>query len=295
MMSGLTERLESALSNLNNRLWLPELTAELVEVGWRDLYCKAGLSRDGYGTARAMSRDAGGPRRIVARLPIFLGAESPIEGLQVETLDAEFIRHYEEAGIRFYTAPEIDATNILTQLREAINLLRPLHSLFMTVTALVRSIHVLDPGDDDYDVSFSEPHIPFSVFVSVPQISCVNSTLRIAEAIVHEAMHLQLTLIEQILPLVNLTSQQYYSPWRKEFRNTQGVLHGLYVFCVIGEFLRELQTQSSSAVNIVNYAKKRLLEIHNQVNCIKSFQESEDLNEIGTKFTRQLIFGFNNN
>jgi HEXXH motif-containing protein len=293
MISSLTERLEIALGNLGNSPWLPDLTAELVEVGWRDLYCKAGLLPGGYGTARAVLQDAGGARRIIARLPIYSNSESPTKHLQVETLGADFTRHYEEAGIRFYTAAEIATANIMTQLRGAVDVLRPLPTLFTTVTTLVRSLHVLDPGNDDYDVSFSEPHIPFSVFISVPQTSCISSTLRIAEAIVHEAMHLQLTLIEQILPLIQYTGQQYYSPWRGEFRNAQGVLHGLYVFRVIGEFLRQLQTQNPSECNLARYARNRLSEINNQVNRIRSFQESEDLNDIGAKFARQLIAGFN--
>jgi HEXXH motif-containing protein len=292
MISGLTERLEIALSNLGNSPWLPELTAELVEVGWRNLYCKAGLSRDGYGTARAMSRDAGGPRRIVARLPIFSDSESSTEVFQVETLDAEFIRHYEEAGVRFYTASEIDAANILTKLREAINVLKSLHTLFTTVTALVRSIHLIEPDHDDYDVSFSEPHIPFSIFVSVPQASSITNALRVAEAIVHEAMHLQLTLIEQVVPLVCTASQQYYSPWRGEFRTAQGVLHGLYVFFVIDLFFYALQSLPLRDSNSVGYIKRRRSEIRDQIGCMHSFEASDDLTEIGRAFTRRMMTRF---
>lgn len=294
-MNNLARRVESALRNLSTRLWLPELTAQLVEAGWRDLYCTAGLSPDTYGTARAIAHDPSAPRRIITRLPVFSGGGEPVGEFQVEALDEVFANGYEKSGVNFYSAQELVAMNVLEQLREAITVLKPIPTLLTTVVPMVRTIHVIDPGDDDYDISFSEPHLPFSIFVSIPRESDVINPLRVAEAIVHEAMHLQLTFIERALPLVKLTSQQYYSPWREEFRNARGVLHGLYVFSVIGQFLRELQTLNSSDSEIASYINKRLSEIHSQINCIRSFQESKDLTKIGAEFTRQIIAGFNSN
>jgi HEXXH motif-containing protein len=217
------------------------------------------------------------------------GAESPERMLQVETLDAEFKHSYKEAGVRFYSAEEINDAHVLERLKEAITVLKSTPTLLATVAALVRSVHVLDPGDDDYDVSFSEPHIPFSIFVSVPQVSSMVSALRVAEAIVHEAMHLQLTLIEQVVPLVRTTSRQHYSPWRGEFRNARGVLHALYVFCVIDLLFCALQALPLRDSNVVDYIKRRRSEIRDQVSLIRSFQDSDDLTETGRAFTRRMI------
>jgi HEXXH motif-containing protein len=289
IMSDLVERVELGLRNPGEFPWLPELTAELSQAGWRDLYRKAGLTSVAYGTSRAMAGDASVPCRFVAHLPIFSGAESPMGSIQVETLEAELGRSYEEAGIRFYTADEIGALNVLAQLREAISVLKLIPTLFTTIATLVKSIHVLDPGDDDYDVSFSEPHIPFSIFISVPQANSMINTLRVAEAIVHEAMHLQLTLIEKVVPLIRMTSRQHYSPWRGEFRNAQGVLHALYVFCVIYLFFSTLQSLPLHDPNVVDYIKRRRSEIRDQVGRIRSFQNSDDLTEIGRAFTGRMM------
>jgi HEXXH motif-containing protein len=289
MKSNLIERVEPALRNPNHSPWFPELTTDLVEAGWLNLYNEVGLSPESYGTARVIARDAGAPRRIVAWLPMISGAESPERMLQVETLDAKFTHSYEEAGVRFYSAEKINAANVLERLKEAITVLQSTPTLLATVAALLRSIHVLDPGDDDYDVSFSEPHIPFSIFVSVPQGSSMTNALRVAEAIVHEAMHLQLTLIEQVVPLVRLTTRQHYSPWRGEFRSAQGVLHGLYVFCVIDLLFCVLEALPLRGSNVVDYIKRRRSEIRDQVGLIRPFQDSDDLTETGRTFTRRMM------
>jgi HEXXH motif-containing protein len=291
-MPDVMERVTAALWDAGDSPWLPGLTAELVKDRWQDLHVKLRLSPETYGTARAIACDAGAPRRILARLSMASGNESPEKMLQVETLDAEFMRSYEEAGVRFYSADEINAAHVLEQLKEAIKVLKLVPTLLTTVMALVRSVHVLNPVNDDYDVSFSEPHIPFSIFISIPRAGDVISAMRVAEAIVHEAMHLQLTLIEQVVPLVRTRSMQHYSPWRGEFRSAQGVLHGLYVFSVIDAFFRALQSLPVWDSNSVCYIKRRRSEIHGQVGNIRSFQDSDDLTETGRAFARRMMSGF---
>lgn len=288
MTSSLVERIVFALRNPIGSPWLPELTVELVAAGWQDLYNKSLLSPDSYGTARVIACDIDAPRGIVSWLPMFTGDDSPQRVLQIETLDAEFVHNYNENGVKFYTAGEIDATTVLAQLREAITVLKTVPTLLMTVAALVRTIHVLDSGDDDYDVSFSEPHIPFSIFVSVPQASSAISALRVAEAFVHEAMHLQLTHIEKIVPLVTTTRNKYFSPWRGEYRTAQGVMHALYVFRVINEFLGRLPTMSYSSEE-EEYIKGRRAEIDSQIRELQSFQDCPDLTKEGALFVRGLV------
>jgi HEXXH motif-containing protein len=288
-MSDLTARVEAALKNPGDEPWFPELTTALVDAGWQNLSRKAGLSPENYGTARAMARNPGIPRRFVARLPMFSDSENPYRELQVEILDSEFAYSYEESGVRFYTATEIDAENILPKLREAITRLHPIPTLFATVAALVRSIHVLDPTDDAYDVSFSEPNIPFSIFVSVPRADHVTNPLRIVEAIIHEAMHLQLTLIERYVPLVIKTQEKIFSPWRGEYRSIQGVLHALYVFRVIDRFLECLLAMKSYPYEEVNYIQGRRDEIDEQINKIRTLRGHPELTLAGTCFVDRLM------
>lgn len=288
-MSDLTARVEAALKNPGDKPWFPELTTELVESGWQNLSHQAGLSAKNYGTARAMARNPDIPRRIVASLPMFSDSENPYRDLQVEILDSEFAYSYEEAGVRFYTATEIDAENILPKLREAITRLNPIPTLFATITALVRSIHVLDPADDEYDVSFSEPDIPFSIFVSVPRSDHVTNPLRIVEAIIHEAMHLQLTLIERYVPLVIKTQEKIFSPWREEYRSVQGVLHALYVFRVIDRFLECLLAMKSYPHEQVKYIQGRRDKIDEQINKIRPLRGHSELTLAGACFVNRLM------
>src|ERR1043165_810486 len=289
MTSNLVERVQLALRNPGDSPWLPGVTMELVEIGWRGLYRNAGLSLDTYGTARVIARNPGAPRTIVSHLPMFAGAKGLMDWLQVETLDAEFVRRYGKAGVRFYTAEEIDASNVLLQIREAINVMRLIPTLFTTVAALVRSVHVLDPGDDAYDVSFSEPQIPFSIFVSVPRAGSITSPMRVAEAIVHEAMHLQLTLIEQVAPLVLLNENKYFSPWKGEYRPSQSILHALYVFRVIHVFLGLLMSSPLFHGARAEYISNRYRQIAVEMPQIRLFKDSPDLTPDGFKFVRSLL------
>ena len=288
MIPDLAIRVEAALNHCGDEPWFPELTTGLVKSEWQNLSHHTGLSPENYATARAMGRNPCIPRRIVARLPMFSDRDNPHRDLQVEILDSEFAYCYEEAGIRFYTALEIDATNILPQLREAITILNPIPTLFATVAALVRSIHVLDPVDDAYDISFSEPNIPFSIFVSVPQSNRVTNPLRIAEAIIHEAMHLQLTLIERYVPLVIKTQKKIFSPWRGEYRSIRGVLHALYVFRVIDRFLECLSAMKGYPHEEVKYIQGRRDEIDEQINKIRTLSGHPELTMVGACFVDRL-------
>ena len=50
-------------------------------------------------------------------------------------------------------------------------------------------------------------------------------------------MHLQLTLLDTVEPLVGTSGTCGYSPWKQEIRPVEGLLHGIYVFAVIHQTL----------------------------------------------------------
>jgi HEXXH motif-containing protein len=276
--AALIERIKSALENPGDSPWLPDLTSDLVEVGWRTLHQETGLSPANYGTSRVIAKSAHAPREVVAYLS---------SAWAVEVFDERLAGHYEAAGIEFYTAKEITGANLLSCVEEAINLIKRVPTLYATVAALVKALHLIKPADDDYDVSFSEPHIPFSIFVSVPQQQSATTALRIAEAVVHEALHLQLTLVESILPLVRSSDGKYYSPWRREYRDAKGLLHALYVFRVINRFLEELS--SSGRCITASYAGIRRWEIAEEINLTLSFRDCSELTPVGSGFVRSLM------
>jgi HEXXH motif-containing protein len=202
----------------------------------------------------------------------------------VEVLDEGLAAYYYDAGIEFYSAREIADINLVSCVEDGIKLIRCVPGLSATVIALVRTFHLIKPQDDDYDLSFSEPHIPFSIFVSVPTKRSLIHRLRIAEAIVHEAMHLQLTLINKTVPLTGSTSRRYYSPWRKEYRDSQGILHALYVFRVIDRMLEQLASLVGSTRDVTEYIHGRRFDIDGQIRTIRSFQNCPELTRVGASF-----------
>lgn len=74
-----------------------------------------------------------------------------------------------------------------------------------------------------YDVSHSTPVLPLSIFVSVPGADERHAELRLAESIIHEAMHLQLTFIESL-------SHSLSRPERQRFRRGSRAI-GRYKAC----------------------------------------------------------------
>ena len=113
--------------------------------------------------------------------------------------------------------------------------------------------------------------------------------MRVGEAIVHEAMHLQLSLIEKIVPLINSNEKEFYSPWKNEYRNSTGILHALYVFRVIESFYEQLEMKQYLSSMNLDFIKKRRSKILQQINEIKEFSRNPDLTEYGLRFTKRLL------
>jgi HEXXH motif-containing protein len=265
------------------------LTAGLADRGWEDLYHDTGLTPSEYGTERVLARDRNAPRKVVSVIPAALGCRDWAQAFQIELLGGETARRYEESGVRFYSEHEINREGKTERVVEAVTILKSIPTLFTAVAELVRSIHLIDAADDDYDVSFSEPHVPFSIFVSVPKASNITNTLRLAEAIVHEVMHLQLTLIEKFVPLAHETQLRIFSPWRGEYRSVRGVLHALYVFRVIDRFLECLSNRKSYPDKEVKYIQGRRDEVVEQINKVSALQGHPELTLVGACFVDRLM------
>jgi len=105
----------------------------------------------------------------------------------------------------------------------------------------VQELILLQAPDEQCDVSHSEPRWPHLILVSLPPQTPVGD-LRLAEAIVHEAMHLNLSFVEAHTQLIG-DEHQLFSPWRLKPRPASGVLHGLYVFASLLRFFKVLQLQ----------------------------------------------------
>lgn len=283
-MDDFAERIRASVENPNSDPWFPELTDELTAWEWDRLHRRIGLTADNYGTARILSRSLSAPRNIIKSLKTSPTVRAPT--IAIEAVQ-EWAEPYCSAGLNFYSPSEILNSTMLTCLENALVIISQVPSLMTTVNALVRSVHVIKPADRDHDTSFSEPHIPFSIFVSVPQERIANDALRAAEAIVHEAMHLQLTLVQYITPLFRPTANKYYSPWRGELRDAEGVLHGLYVFKTIHDFFRALNNASLDAIE-KKVIRGRQVRIRNQISNVRDLRDSKALTYTGARFVQWL-------
>ncbi|GJG89812.1 hypothetical protein tb265_49930 [Gemmatimonadetes bacterium T265] len=288
-MTDLAARVRAALRAAGTPLWFPHLTQPLVDHTDARLQRDLGLTPGTYSTARVRGADADAPRDLVARLAPPKRESDEVAAVGVELLPAETERAYDDPGFRFLRPDEIRTAGALARAMDGLALLDAVPSVGSTVRRLVRSLHLLDTGDDDTDVSFSEPELPFSVFVSVPTSARPDAAIRVAEGILHEAMHLQLTLIESVVPLVNSDEGRYFSPWRNEQRPAQGILHALYVFRVIDAFLEQVAaTRPGLPAGGDSVGGRRAL-IAAQVREVESFRDSRDLTAEGAALAARLL------
>lgn len=130
------------------------------------------------------------------------------------------------------------------------------------VRARVRHIHVIT-APRDYDISHSEPFWEDRIFVSVPERCDGVGAVRLAENIIHEAMHLHLTAFEDVTPLVKDPPFETYSPWRESNRPLTGVLHGLFVFACLREYFCRLSANSDPIVAL--HVEQRIRDIYAQL------------------------------
>ena len=290
-LSRLRREIEGGLKELYPEPWLPELTDLLDEWGWQTLCCSTGILPTGYGTGRVLARRPEAPRHVGAYLPVLAGGDTPSREIMIEFLTEEWIGKYRDIGLTFYTPNELVSSTVLECLEDAMDVLARVPTLQKTVAALVRACHILKPEDEAYDVSHSDPLVPFSVWVSVPRKRRLADSLRVAESLVHEAMHLQLTLIERLQPLVRASSQTYLSPWKDTHRSPQGILHALYVFRVLDSFFERLLALPGWRVASVAHMRARRREIALQINTVETFKGCSALTTVGTSFIDRLISG----
>jgi HEXXH motif-containing protein len=285
----LTARVRGVLLETSAPLWLPGLTADLADAAWRKLGRDLRLTRASYGTVRVLRRDPGEARQVVASFDVPSTDGAGRDVIPVELLPEDLARRCAGPDVRFFRAEEIFGKGVSGCVEEALEILGGVPTVLPTVCSLVRALHLLDPADDEVDISFSEPSLPFSAFISVPGPGTVSRALRVAEALLHEAMHLQLTLVEAIVPLVTHTERTYFSPWRNEYRTAQGVLHALYVFRVIDAFLGASSFEGPALAPSRHHAGERRAMIASQVQEIRHFRTCADLTADGAACVDRLL------
>ena len=251
----------------------------MATVVWEEI-AHHGFTPANYGTHRWLEKDPTVDRIHFARLDLGNSFECLIESLPRSSRAP-----YEEAGLIFSKCFSTEAN--LDVLQSALSLIASVPSLHATVAQYLRSLHILESPGADYDVSHSDPGVPFSIFASVPLFER-KGRLRLAESIIHECMHLQLTITEEVLPLVEAPEVRLFSPWRQTLRPVTGVLHGFYVFAVVHEFFRVLSLTGSLTSDESVFVSMRRRQIVEEVAQVAFLGSTEGLTDDGRCLVRYL-------
>lgn len=242
-MCSLVISVRRSLEEKTDGPWWPGLAPTLAQ----ERESKLPFEVADYSTSRFLG--LGSPMNVLNIVPSSPGRL----GLRLEVMEASGNQRFADRGLEFLAESDVAAAKDAISAATSVISLVP--SLALSVSALVRSVHILKSDDPDIDISFSDPLIPFSIFLSISQGR--NADLRIAEAIIHETMHLQLSLVEQVVPLVLDNRIERYSPWKQELRPLSGLIHALYVFRVVDTWLEKISA-SGSFVSGINRRREQI-------------------------------------
>jgi HEXXH motif-containing protein len=247
--------------------WFAGLSGVLVDRFWAD---PRPVTSVRYSTAAWLGEPGGAPRIAIPGTADWY----------LDPLPARFASRFEAAAIAPMAAAQALAT-ALARLEAG--------GARDTLVPLIRSVHAVAAYGPGYDCSHSEPAIPFSVLVSIP-LGERDATLRLAESLLHEAMHLQLTLIEAYLPIAREgTAGAAYSPWQQCWRPAKGLLHGLYVFAAIDAWLAAVQDSAANGASDCPYAERRRAEIREEVSMVSDLPASIGLTPFGRALAAGLL------
>lgn len=270
--------------------WFEGLAGPLAATRWRGVTETTDLDRRTYGTVRYLAGDVAAPRLelVGINLPASFAADG---GVVVEALGGDPLRRYTDLGLDFPEDGEIDAGILRERLTEALDRIAQVPGAAAAVGSVLAALHVVRPEGPEYDVSYSDPDLPFSIFVGIDRHPAANGPLRLAEGILHECMHLQLTLIEGAVPMVAGTGDRLHSPWQDRMRPVQGILHGLYVFRVIQDFHRSLLEDGRLTEAETTYLGRRIAGIEEETASVRELAGSRDLTPEGRELAALLLAG----
>jgi hypothetical protein len=242
-----------------------------------------GLTRETYSTGHFLSDSPKKDTAVLKAIPVASG-----NLFLCEASSDELVRYSAEHGLKLVN--DANTSRAIDLIEAAlVEVIQPYPFLWSAVSELAWRCHIVLAQCDEYDASFSDPAVPFSIFVSAPARNDRSSVLRVAENLIHETMHLQLTIFEGLSPLVDTASTwSMNSPWKREKRPAQGVLHGLYVFCVIRWMWRQISQTTRDGADR-DFALRRISEIDEEVSTVRALKESPALTEAGRRFLDRLF------
>lgn len=269
--------------------WTAGLPEALRQVGVAELLNPCGLAFESYGTARMMARSADEVRQAIGAVrpprgetggEVLLERSPPWARAELEAAGVSM----RDAGCSMVSA-SIDA---LKQARRFVHAVWP--ELSSSIQCLVRCVHLIEAPSPELDCSYSRPDLPFSVFLSVPDHRVRARIERLTEALVHETMHLQLSLVERLIPLIEPAHAgiAVFSPWRGGERSVRGALHALYVFVVVQRLWRCADRRPPSGLDR-RFARARVRAIRDEVREARHLAASPGLSREGRQLARNLL------
>ena len=282
MRSGIRQTIKKAFRH-SAEPWFPGLADRLTEIGWQRLAGREFFLAN-YGTHRWLRDNPSAERRDIAELA--LGGRREC---RVEVLPPSSRRRYEKLGLVFGSPASV--AEDISAVDSAMSFIALAPTLHEAVIAYLSILHILQAPSVDHDVSHSDPEVPFSIFLSVPSLT-KDGRVRLAESIIHECMHLQLTMIESVEPLVGCEDELSFSPWQRGLRPLGGVLHGLYVFAVIYAYYRSVQQAPSLTSAEKRFIDKRRRELIEEARDVGDLTAAGVLTIEGQVLFRRLLRQF---
>ena len=269
--------------------WTAAVPATLRQIGVADLLSPSGLDFESYGTARMMARSANETRHFIGKVDTPDGANGDL--ILLECLPSRAAAQLNAVGLSLGEVDDSAVSASIGILRKSwcfVHTVWP--ELSSSIGYLVRCLHLLMAPSPELDCSYSRPDLPFSVFLSVPDHGTRARIERVTEALVHETMHLQLSLVERRIPLIDprrgVTST--FSPWRGSERNVRGVLHALHVFVVVQRLWQRAAQRPPCGLDR-EFAEARVRAIRDEVVRTRHLAASPGLSREGRQLVRQLL------
>ena len=269
--------------------WTAALPATLRQTGVADLLRPHGLDFESYGTARMMVGSTEQARQIIGSIdPVGGAKESPV---LLECLPPAAVAELGAVGLSLAECDDSTvaaSVGVLGQAWRVVDTVWP--GLSSSIRYLVRCVHLLEAPSPELDCSYSRPDLPFSVFLSVPDHGTRARIERVTEALVHETMHLQLSLVERRIRLVEPACAEAvaFSPWRGSERNVRGVVHALYVFVVVRTLWQRAARKTPCGLER-GFAEERVRAIHEEVVGTRHLGGSPGLSQEGRQLVRRLL------
>ncbi len=264
--------------------WNEACLETLVRWEEKEILEKSGLTLQSYGTVRVITGDAKAHRVWALKPPLFAGTNFGVEDLPANL-------HYiaTDQGARLIDIADQKQSEVVTLLRstcEAIANIAP--ALWQSIRYLLRSVHIISSPCSETDVSFSLPNLPNTIFISLPRFDDENAVARLIESIVHEVLHLQLSLVERCRPIIQgeMATEVMFSPWRNTLRPESGIVHGLFVFTNLEKLWSKVKSIRLEWLS--PFAEQRVDEIRKQI-CLLNSRNFRTLTHFGERVVSGLV------